>query len=136
MGDGIQSEFSWRPAGAGSGDTRTERPPAAGSAGAASGSSPVTGGGRVGDGGQSSEQAEFWKQINFCEFEILPGLQKTVRWGVPDGTRDPADGNLVHDDLLISAALVAALDEQDWTISGPTLIIQNKDPLEDLDKGF
>ena len=82
------------------------------------------------------EQTEFWRQISFCEFNILPGPQKTVRWGVPDGTRDPADGELVHDDLLISAALVAALDEQDWTVAGPTLVVPSKDPLEELDKGF
>jgi hypothetical protein len=81
-------------------------------------------------------QKEFWRQVSFCEFEILPGPQKTVRWGVPDGTRDPADGNLVHDDLVISAAMVAALDSQDWTVSGPTLIIRSKDPLKDMDHGF
>jgi len=84
----------------------------------------------------SFEQKEFWRQVSFCEFEILPGPQKTVRWGVPDGTRDPSDGNLVHDDLLISAAMVACLDAQNWTVSGPTLIIKPKDPLKDLDKGF
>ena len=84
----------------------------------------------------SPEQKEFWRQISFCEFEIIPGPQKTVRWGVPDGTRDPADGNLVHDDLLISAAMVAVLDSQDWTVSGPTLIIKSTDPLKELDKGF
>jgi hypothetical protein len=55
---------------------------------------------------------------------------------VPDGTRDPSDGNLVHDDLLISAAMVATLDSQDWTVSGPTLIIKSRDPLDDMDKGF
>lgn len=84
----------------------------------------------------SREQQEFWRQVSFCEFEVLIGPQKTVRWGVPDGTRDPADGNLVHDDLVISAALAAALDEQDWTAAGPTLIIRSKDPLKDMDKGF
>ena len=101
-------------------------------------SSPFIGGGQVGDGrgGESGEQKEFWRQVSFCEFEIIPGPQKTVRWGVPDGTRDPSDGNLVHDDLLISAAMVAVLDNQDWTVSGPTLIIKSKDPLKDLDKGF
>jgi len=100
-------------------------------------SSPFTGGGRVGvGGGQCAEQEEFWRQISFCEFEILPGPQKTVRWGVPDGTRDPADGNLVHDDLLISAALVAVLDAQDWTLSGDSLLIRGIDPLKELDKGF
>lgn len=82
------------------------------------------------------EQKEFWRQISFCEFEILIGPQKTVRWGVPDGTRDPSDGNLVHDDLVISAALVAALEEQDWTPAGPTLIVKSKDPLREMDQGF
>ena len=65
----------------------------------------------------------FWKQIQFCEFEILPGPQKRVRWGVPDGRRDPATGDLVHDDLLISAALCAALEKKKWAVSygRPTL---------------
>jgi len=78
----------------------------------------------------------FWNQIQFCEFEILPGPQKRVRWGVPDGRRDPATGDLVHDDLLISAALCAVLDKQKWVVSMPTYIIQAADPLEELDKGF
>ena len=78
----------------------------------------------------------FWEQVAFCEFEILPGPQKRVRWGVPDGTRNPATGELVHDDQLISAALVAVLDRQDWTSSAPTYIIQAADPLSEMDKGF
>ena len=85
----------------------------------------------------SAVQQEFWRQVAFCEFEILPGPNKTVRWGVPDGTRDPATGELVHDDLLISAAMLAVLDEQDWSVSAPTLVIQAQDPLEDIDNaGF
>jgi hypothetical protein len=96
---------------------------------------PFREGGGLGYGPQQI-QNEFWRQVSFCEFEILPGPQKTVRWGVPDGTRDPSDGNLVHDDLLISAAMVATLDSQDWTVSGPTLIIKSRDPLDDMDKGF
>ena len=52
----------------------------------------------------------FWEQVEFCQFEILPGPQKRVKWGVPDGTRNPAPRELVHDDQLISAALVAVLD--------------------------
>jgi len=80
--------------------------------------------------------AAFWQQVQFCEFEILPGPQKRVRWGVPDGRRDPSDGSLVHDDLLISAALCAALDAKDWSVSAPTFVIHARDPLDDLDKGF
>ena len=28
-----------------------------------------------------------------------------VRWGVPEGTRDPMSGRIIHDDLVLSAAL-------------------------------
>jgi hypothetical protein len=35
-----------------------------------------------------------------------------MRWGVPDGTRHPITGDLIHDDLVISAALVTLLDDQ------------------------
>ena len=80
--------------------------------------------------------AEFWRQVEFCEFEIMDGPQKRVKWGVPDGTRDPATGDLVHDDLLISAALCAVLDKQNWYVSMPPFIIEAEDPLKELDKGF
>jgi hypothetical protein len=84
----------------------------------------------------SPDDATFWEQVDFCQFEILPGPQKRVKWGVPDGTRNPATGELVHDDQLISAALVAVLDAQDWAFTAPTFIINAPDPLDDLDKGF
>jgi hypothetical protein len=80
--------------------------------------------------------AEFWRQVEFCEFEILEGPQKRVRWGVPDGTRDPATGDLVHDDLLISAAMCAVLDKQKWYVHMPAFIIEAEDPLKEMDKGF
>ena len=92
------------------------------------------------DGGRfkvhAGEAGAFWEQVEFCQFEILPGPQKRVKWGVPDGTRNPATGELVHDDQLISAALVSVLDAQDWTYSAPTFVINAPDPLDDLDKGF
>ena len=77
----------------------------------------------------------FFEQVEFCQFEILPGPQKRVKWGVPDGTRNPATGALVHDDQLISAALVSVLDNQDWAFSAPTFVINAPDPLDD-EKGF
>jgi len=80
--------------------------------------------------------AEFWRQVQFCEFEILEGPQKRVKWGVPDGTRDPATGGLVHDDLLISAAMCAIFDAKDFYVSSPAFIIAADDPLKELDKGF
>ena len=59
-----------------------------------------------------------------------------MRWGVPDGTRDASTGDLVHDDLLISSAMCAVLDQEDWSVSAPTFVIQASDPLKDLDRGF
>jgi len=78
----------------------------------------------------------FWQQVDFCEFEILDGPQKRVRWGVPDGTRDPASGDLVHDDGLISAAMCAVLDKQEWYVPMPSFIIEADDPLDEMDRGF
>jgi len=53
--------------------------------------------------------------------EIIPGPERRMRWGVPAGTRDPASGELVHDDLVLSAALVAALEGQPWGLGDSTL---------------
>jgi hypothetical protein len=80
--------------------------------------------------------ALFYRQLSFCQYTILPGPEKRMRWGVPDGVRDPGSGELVHDDLVISAALSAALEEQDWSASGPALIIPAGDPLKEMDRGF
>lgn len=52
------------------------------------------------------DQAQFWREVEACEYEVVPGVQHLLRWGVPDPT--------VHDDLLISAALCAALDQLPW----------------------
>ena len=80
--------------------------------------------------------SEFFNQLEFCEYEIQTGPDKKMKWGVVNNTRDPRTGEIVHDDLVLSAALVAALDEQDWTITGPSLVVQGIDPLLEMDKGF
>jgi hypothetical protein len=54
------------------------------------------------------------RQLELCQMEILPGPGKLMRWGVPDGSRDPRSGELVHDDLVISAALCARLEGERW----------------------
>ncbi len=46
------------------------------------------------------------RQLAACAYEVLPGPGRTLRWGVPASRR--------HDDLLISAALAARLDQLDW----------------------
>lgn len=59
-----------------------------------------------GDAEQARLDALFWKQVAACRYTVLPGPGRLLRWGVED--------ERLHDDLLISAALVAALDRHDW----------------------
>ncbi|MDY6846982.1 MAG: hypothetical protein SVP52_07590, partial [Chloroflexota bacterium] len=80
-------------------------------------------------------QANFFQQLQYCQYEILPGPDKKIKWSVPDGTRDPATGDLIHDDLIISAALLSILDQQSWSITGPAAVVKASDPLDDM-KGF
>lgn len=48
----------------------------------------------------------FWAQLAACRYTILSGPGKLLRWGVED--------QRLHDDLLMSFALVAVLDRADW----------------------
>jgi hypothetical protein len=48
----------------------------------------------------------FWRQVTACRYQVRPGPTRLLSWEVPDAR--------THDDLLISSALVAVLDEQDW----------------------
>jgi hypothetical protein len=67
---------------------------------------------------QSRLQDLFRRECRYCRFEPLPGPERRLRWGVPDGLRDPASGEPVHDDLLVSAALCAVLEQDKsagWT---------------------
>ncbi len=80
-------------------------------------------------------QKEYFQQLAYCQYEIQPGPDKKIRWSVPDGTRDPASGELIHDDLLISAAMLALLDEQTWSLSGLAVVVDAQDPLDTM-KGF
>jgi hypothetical protein len=91
------------------------------------------------DGGlelQKDLQAEFYRQVGFCQYEIQVGPARAMTWGVPDGTRDPVTGQLVHDDLLVSAALACVLDEQAWQLPGQPGLIRAVDPLKEMEKGW
>ncbi len=68
-----------------------------------------------------------------CESEILIGPQKTMRWGVPGGRRDE-NGLPIHDDIPVTDSLTAILDQLEWHTYSPTLIIQGRDPLEEIDR--
>jgi hypothetical protein len=50
--------------------------------------------------------ARWWSELQETTYETSPGPGKLLRWSVPD-----ARG---HDDLVMSAALTAVLDEIDW----------------------
>ncbi len=86
--------------------------------------------------GEGDTHELFFEQLSFTNLEIQPGPGRLIRWSVPDGTRNPATGELVHDDLVLSAALAAALDELSWPTSAPTLVIPAADPIAELDRGF
>ena len=51
-------------------------------------------------------QRMFFRELRACHMEPS-GNPNLVRWGVPDGTKDPETGKYIHDDLVMSAALCA-----------------------------
>ena len=61
------------------------------------------------------DTAQFWREAEACEYDVLPGPGHTLRWGVPDPR--------VHDDMLVSALMVALLDTLDWRSERETEII-------------
>jgi hypothetical protein len=76
-------------------------------------------------------------QMDRCRSEILPGPSKTMRWGVPDGTRDAASGELVHDDDLVTGAMCSLLDKLEWHVSTqPVIVFPGRDPLEGMNSFF
>lgn len=79
-------------------------------------------------------QVEFWRQVQHTLMDISEGPNRIMKWGVPDGTRDAASGDLVHDDLVISAALCALLDGCEWGRAESILI--EPDPLAGFDEVY
>ena len=67
-------------------------------------------------------QAQFWREVAAAEYEVVPGPNKLMRWGV----EDPA----LHDDFLVSAALCCALDQIPWRYETTSAIIDAGDVLE------
>jgi hypothetical protein len=84
-------------------------------------------------GPDDAERLLFLRQAAACEMTVLPGPGQILRWGVPDGRRDPASGAPLHDDLLISAALAGLLEEEPLAGSAsPSVLIPAQDPLAAL----
>jgi hypothetical protein len=84
---------------------------------------------------QDRLQFLFQRQLQALSCEVGIGPDKSMKWSVPEGTPDPM-GGLLHDDLVISAAMTAILDELDWTPSFSPTLIQASDPLKEMDGGF
>ncbi len=49
-------------------------------------------------------QQMFYRELRACRIEPT-GNSANVRWGVKDGTRDHSTGRILHDDLVMSAAM-------------------------------
>ena len=79
------------------------------------------------------EKSCFLSEARACKYAISNGPEKRIQWSVPAGTRD-GQGQIVHDDWLMSAALCAALEEEPLVVSFPTQIISARDPLEEMDR--
>lgn len=78
----------------------------------------------------SPEQDLFWRQVEAAQGEIADGPGRRLRWSVPD----PA----LHDDVLVSAALIAALDLDGESAGGvycPSALIEAPDVLAEIDRG-
>ena len=84
---------------------------------------------------QDRLQALFYRQLAGLQAEVSPGPERFLRWSVPEGARDP-QGGLLHDDLALSAAMVAVLDEQSWHLSSQSVLIAAHDPILEMDGGF
>ena len=79
--------------------------------------------------------ARMQQEMGACQYEIKIGPAKMMSWGVPDGKRDES-GTMIHDDLLIGAAMLTELDCQQWPlVSKSSAIIQGVDPLAEIDRG-
>lgn len=77
-------------------------------------------------------QRRFFEQIRYCKYEVVPGPGNYIRFAVPDGTRNDR-GEYVHDDLIMSAAMSAAIEEKiggQWIAPADALVIEAADPLK------
>ncbi len=79
------------------------------------------------------ETRQFWYEVGACQREVREGPNRSLKWGVWEAVA--YDGLIAygHDDLLISAALCAILDQQDWPGSAEGATVETRDPLEDID---
>ena len=86
-----------------------------------------------------ADRRAFFRECEYCAYQVPEGegaLDRRLRWGVPDGQRDATTGELVHDDRLVAAALVAVLDDQQWHVyQGGGSVTQGRTVAEELARG-
>lgn len=84
----------------------------------------------------------FWTQAHACTYELPPEgrFDRDLRWSVPANARidTPTGPQLIHDDRLISASLIAELDTlyRQGVINigrAASLVIPGRDPFADMD---
>jgi hypothetical protein len=75
----------------------------------------------------SQDWREFWTQVEECRYEVSQGEERRMKWGVDSAT--------IHDDRVLSAALVADLDKAKWTVPTRSAIIKARDVLDQIDEG-
>jgi hypothetical protein len=77
---------------------------------------------------------QFWYEVEHCQYEIRQGPRRAMKWGVWES---PGYDGLIargHDDLLVSAALSAVLDKQEWPGTGESAVVAVRDELEEIDR--
>lgn len=80
------------------------------------------------------DTAQFWYEVEACQYEIREGPQKTMRWGVWES---PGYDGVVargHDDLLTSAAMCAFLEQQSPSGDAIGDTVNTEDVLTGIDR--
>ncbi len=85
---------------------------------------------------QQKLQARFARQLLAVQASCAAGPARLLRWSVPDSVRDPEEGGKLRDDLVVSAAMVALLDEEEWSTPAEAFLLQAEDPLEAMRGGY
>jgi len=83
---------------------------------------------------QKPATRQFWHEVGACQYIVRDGPGKLMSWGCWE---QPAYDGLIahgHDDLLISAALTAVLDKQEWPGTGPSAVVDTGDELDEIDQ--
>jgi hypothetical protein len=84
---------------------------------------------------QEPDTRQFWYEVKNCQYEVSDRPGQAMKWGVWE---TPAYDGLIargHDDLIISAALTAVLDRQEWPGTGESAVVEQRDVLDEIDQG-